>query len=162
MLHCYISAHIKYFKQVSSASDCIRIPHHHSHTATEHQHTSNQVCEVQIQYLGDIITTCYTKHSITIRHHGSQYLRNTLSKTATPIKTNNALINSALTQTAILLTDTTHEVTLRISRKLLRMDVLTSETCWALNKVIIKQVASSWSLFTQLRKTIFISSLSHV
>jgi len=26
------------------------------------------------------------------------------------------------------------------------MDVLTSETCWALNKVIIKQVASSWSL----------------
>ena len=29
------------------------------------------------------------------------------------------------------------------------MDVLTSETCWALNKVIIKQVASSWSLFTQ-------------
>ena len=29
------------------------------------------------------------------------------------------------------------------------MDVLTSETCSALNKVIIKQVASSWSLFTQ-------------
>jgi len=29
------------------------------------------------------------------------------------------------------------------------MDVLTSETGWALNKVIIKQVASSWSLFTQ-------------
>ena len=36
-----------------------------------------------------------------------------------------------------------------LSRKLLRMDVLTSETCWALNKEIIKQVASSWSLFTQ-------------
>ena len=31
-------------------------------------------------------------------------------------------------------------------------DVLTSETCWALNKVIIKQVASSWSLFTQLSR----------
>ena len=45
--------------------------------------------------------------------------------------------------------DTTHVVTQRTSRKLLRMDVLTSETCWALNKVIIKQVASSWSLFTQ-------------
>ena len=30
------------------------------------------------------------------------------------------------------------------------MDVLTSETCWALNKITIKQVASSWSLFTQL------------
>jgi len=27
------------------------------------------------------------------------------------------------------------------------MDVLTSETCWALNNVIIKQVTSSWSLF---------------
>jgi len=34
--------------------------------------------------------------------------------------------------------DTTHEVTQRISRKLLRMDVLTSETCQTLNKVIIK------------------------
>ena len=31
------------------------------------------------------------------------------------------------------------------------MDVLTSETCWALNKEIIKQVTSSWSLFIQLR-----------
>ena len=48
--------------------------------------------------------------------------------------------------------DTTHEVTQRISRKLLRMDVLTSETCWALNKVIIKQVASNWPLFTQLSR----------
>jgi len=27
------------------------------------------------------------------------------------------------------------------------MDVLTSETCWALNNEIIKQVTSSWSLF---------------
>ena len=52
--------------------------------------------EVQIQYSGEIITTCYTKHSkhsIAIRHHGSQYLRNTLSKTATHIKANYALIN---------------------------------------------------------------------
>jgi len=36
--------------------------------------------------------------------------------------------------------NTTHKITQRISRKLLRMDVLTSETCWALNKEIIKQV----------------------
>ena len=43
----------------------------------------------------------------------------------------------------------THEITQHISRKLLRMDVLTSETCWALSKEI-KQVTSSWSLFTQL------------
>ena len=48
--------------------------------------------------------------------------------------------------------DTTHEVTQQISHKLVRMDVLTSETCWALNKVIIKQMASSWSLFTQLSR----------
>jgi len=30
------------------------------------------------------------------------------------------------------------------------MDALTSETCWALNNEIIKQVTSSWSLFIQL------------
>jgi len=30
------------------------------------------------------------------------------------------------------------------------MDVLTSETCWAVNNEIIKQVTSSWSLFIQL------------
>jgi len=73
----------------SSASACIRIPHHHSQTTTQHQHTSNQ-------------------------------------------------------------SNTTHEITQQISRKLLRMDVLTSETCWALNNEIIKQVTSSWSLFIQL------------
>ena len=32
------------------------------------------------------------------------------------------------------------------------MDVLTSETCWALNNEIIKQVTSSWSLFIQLER----------
>ena len=57
--------------------------------------------------------------------------------------------------------DSTREVTQRISRKLLRMDVLTSETCWALNKVIIKQVASSWSLFTQLSTKLFIATVEH-
>jgi len=30
------------------------------------------------------------------------------------------------------------------------MDVLTSETCWALNNEIIKKVTSSWSLFIQI------------
>jgi len=43
---------------------------------------------------------------------------------------------------------TTHAI--KISRKLLRMDVLTSETCWALYNEIIKQVTSSWSFFIQL------------
>jgi len=48
--------------------------------------------------------------------------------------------------------NTTHEITLQISPKLLRMDVLTSETCWAVNNEIIKQVTSSWSLFIQLSR----------
>jgi len=51
--------------------------------------------------------------------------------------------------TSNIVIDITHEITQHISRKLLRMDVLTSETCWALYKEIIKQVTSSWSLFTQ-------------
>jgi hypothetical protein len=34
-----------------------------------------------------------------------------------------------------------------ISRKLLKMDVTTFETCWAVNSEIIKQVTSSWSIF---------------
>jgi len=37
----------------------------------------------------------------------------------------------------------------KISRKLLKMDVLTSETCWAFNNEIKKQVTSSWSIFIQ-------------
>ena len=37
-----------------------------------------------------------------------------------------------------------------ISRKLLKMDVLTFETCWVVNSEIIKQVISSWSIFIQL------------
>jgi len=47
--------------------------------------------------------------------------------------------------------NTTHEITQQISRKVLRMDVLTSETCWALNNEIKKQVTSIWSLFIQIR-----------
>jgi len=42
--------------------------------------------------------------------------------------------------------NTTHEITQQISRKLLRMDELTFETCWALNNEIIKRLTSS-SLF---------------
>jgi len=51
--------------------------------------------------------------------------------------------------------NTTHEITHQISRKLLRMDVLTSETCWAVNNEIRKQVTSSLSLFIQLWNLIF-------
>jgi len=46
-------------------------------------------------------------------------------------------------------TNTTHEITQQISHKLLRMDVLKFETCWALNNEIIKQLTSSWSIFIQ-------------
>jgi hypothetical protein len=37
-----------------------------------------------------------------------------------------------------------------ISRKLLKMDVPTFETCWAVNGEIIKRVTSSWSIFIQI------------
>jgi hypothetical protein len=39
-----------------------------------------------------------------------------------------------------------------ISLKLLKMDVLTFETCCAVNSEIIKQVTSSWSIFIQLSR----------
>ena len=39
-----------------------------------------------------------------------------------------------------------------ICRKLLKMDVLTFETCWALNNEIIKQVTSTWFNFIQLSR----------
>jgi hypothetical protein len=44
----------------------------------------------------------------------------------------------------------------------MRMDVLTSETCRALNNEIKKQVTSSWSLFIQPSKLIKLyNSLFH-
>ena len=42
-----------------------------------------------------------------------------------------------------------------VSRKLLKMDVLTFETCWAVNGEIIKLVTSSWSIFIQLCRNDF-------
>ena len=41
---------------------------------------------------------------------------------------------------------------IRMQASAFRMDVLTSETCWALNNEIKKQVTSSWSLFIQLSR----------
>jgi len=38
--------------------------------------------------------------------------------------------------------------TQQISRKLLRMAVLISEACWALNNEIIKKATSSWSFYS--------------
>jgi hypothetical protein len=39
-----------------------------------------------------------------------------------------------------------------VSRKFLKMDVLTFETCWAVNSEIKKQVTSSWFVFIQLSR----------
>jgi len=58
--------------------------------------------------------------------------------------------NHTVTQHTSNQSNTTHEITQQISRKLLRMDVLTSETCWVLNNEIKKQVTPSWSIFIQL------------
>ena len=41
-----------------------------------------------------------------------------------------------------------------VSRKLLKMDVLTYETCWAVNGKIIKRVTSSWSIFIERKVNI--------
>ena len=55
--------------------------------------------------------------------------------------------------------NTTHEITQQISRKLLRMDVLTCETCWTLNNEIIKRVTSRGRIhlwrYLQLFRNIF-------
>jgi len=45
-----------------------------------------------------------------------------------------------------------------ISRKPLKMDVLTFETCWAVNSEIIKQVTSSRSIFVRLSLTFVIAT----
>jgi len=66
-------------------------------------------------------------------------------------------------QTLSLQNNTTHAIAYQISCKLLRMDVLTSKTCWAVNNEIIKQVTSSWSLFIQLFSNMFhIQSINSV
>ena len=49
-----------------------------------------------------------------------------------------------------------------ISRKLLKMGVLTFETCWAINSEIIKQLTSSWSIFIQLIKIMLYSIYLYV
>ena len=45
-----------------------------------------------------------------------------------------------------------------VSRKLLKMDVLTFETCRAVNGEIIKKVTSSWSIFIQLLSSPYYNS----
>ena len=57
--------------------------------------------------------------------------------------------------------NTTHEITQQISRKLLKMDVLTFEICWAVNSEIIKQVTSSCSIFIQTQINLTYASTSH-
>jgi len=38
-----------------------------------------------------------------------------------------------------------------VGRELLKMDVLTFETCWAVNGELVKRVTSSWSIFIQIK-----------
>ena len=47
-----------------------------------------------------------------------------------------------------------------ISRKLLKMDVLTFETCWAVNSGMIKQVTSIWSIYIGLSGGVVDGSVS--
>jgi len=51
---------------------------YHTTTAKLQRNTNThrtRYVEVQTLYSGHTITTCYTKHSITIRHHGSHSLK---------------------------------------------------------------------------------------
>jgi len=65
--------------------------------------------------------------------------------------------NLTVTPTHIEPEQYNHEITQHISRNLLRMDVLTCETCWAVNNEVIKQVTSSWSIFIQPPGTAYLS-----
>ena len=77
--------------------------------------------------------------------------RSTLIKTTTHVMTNHSPLNkNANAKTSILTEQYNTWNKSTISRKLLKMDVLTFEACWAVNSEIIKQVTSSY----------FISSLS--
>ena len=79
--------------------------------------------------------------------------RNTLIKTITHVTTNHSLLNKdANVKTSILTEQYNTWNKSTISRKLMKMDVLTSETCWAINNEIIKQVTSSWYIFIQLSR----------
>jgi len=83
---------------------------------------------------GGVVPGCRLKH------------RFNLHKDTTPPQPNHTV-----TPTHIEPDNTTHEITQQISSKLLRMDVLTFETCWAVNNEIIKQVTSvGLSLFNCL------------
>ena len=76
--------------------------------------------------------------------------RNTLCKTTAHVTTKHSSLNKYANANPLSLqNNTTHEITHQISRKFLRVDVLTFETCWAVNNEIIKQVTSSWSIFIQ-------------
>ena len=77
--------------------------------------------------------------------------RNTLIKTTTHVTINQSPLNKDANAKTSILTEqynTWNKST--IIRKLLKMDVLTLETCWAVNSEIIKQVISSWSIFIHL------------
>jgi len=60
--------------------------------------------------------------------------------------------NQNVTPTHIKPEQKTHEITQRISRKLLRMDVLTSETCLALNNDIKEKLSVFRSMHKRMKE----------
>ena len=98
--------------------------------------------------------THYTlENSRTTGHRSKQFCRNTLIKTTTHVTTNHSPLNKDVNVKTFILTEqynTWNKST--VSRKLLKMVVLTFETCCAVNSEIIKRVTSSWSIFIQLSR----------
>jgi len=79
-----------------------------------------------------------------------------LIKTITHVTTNHSpLKKDANAKTSILKEQYNTWNKSTISCKLLKMDVLTFKTCWAVNSEIIKQVTSSWSISIQLESLEF-------
>jgi hypothetical protein len=82
---------------------------------------------------GGVVSLCRLKHCLN------------LHKDTTPPQPNRTIIPTHIEPEQY---NTWNKST--ISHKLLKMDVLTFETCWAVNSEIIKRVTSSWSIFIQL------------
>jgi hypothetical protein len=143
-------------KQTSSASACKRIPHHpaepHNNTNTHRtRYAITHRHDIRI-YSGNIIkNTLHTRELTNMCNN--QYLLKHASKTITHVTTNHSPQNKDTNAKTSILTEqynTWNKST--ASCKLLKMDVLTFKTCWAVNSEIIKQVTSSWSIYIQLSR----------
>jgi len=98
-------------------------------------HPSSGACELLLSYFMGCIALVRCVHSAQCSLHTD----------TTPTQPNHTV-----TPTHIVPEQYNQWNNLTNSSKLLRMDVLTSETCWALHNEIKKQVTSRWSIFIQL------------